>query len=251
MRNAVLVAVLALGVAGCEVIDFASGVGAALIEGEHYDVSDDGVTWVSYSSFGGSKPVRREQRVDADARTFEVAEDPIYGTDARRAYCKAGALEGSVPNGFRILSNGKGEGSSIATDGQHVWLYCDQIAGADGATFRLIGGDYGADETSVWLLSSRIDGADPASFRILDVEEEVAVDARAAYAGIFPIPTERPADIRSLGAGYSTDGVAVYWRQYRLDGADPGTFEVRRGERFGRDRSGCWTSMKAQPCLNP
>jgi len=251
MRNAVLVAVLSLGLASCEVVDFASGVGAALIEGEHYAVSEDEVTWVSYSSFGGSKPVRREQAVDADARTFEVAEDPIYATDARRAYCKAGALEGSVSTGFRILRNGKGEGSSIATDGQHVWLYCDQIAGADGATFRPIGGDYGADDAGVWLMSSRVDGADPASFRILDAEEELAVDVRAAYAGIFPIPTEHPAGIRPLGAGYSTDGVTVYWRHYRLDGADPGTFEVRRGERFGRDRSGCWTSMRAQPCLNP
>lgn len=251
MRNAVLVAVLSLGVASCEVIDFASGVGAALIEGEHYAISGDEVTWVSYSSFGGSKPVRREQRVDADVSTFEVTEDPVYAIDARRAYCKAGALEGSIAAGFRILSNGKGEGSSIATDGQHVWLYCGEIAGADGATFRLIGGDYGADDTGVWLLSSRIDGADPASFRILDVEEELAVDARAAYAGIFPIPTERPAAIRPLGAGYSTDGVKVYWRHYPLEDADPGTFEVRRGERFGRDRSGCWPLREPRPCLNP
>ncbi len=251
MRNVVLVAVLALGVAGCEVIDFASGVGAALIEGDHYAVSGDEVTWVSYSSFGGSKPVRQVHRVEADPGSFQIAEDPIYGTDARRAYCKAGALEGSVPTGFRILSNGKGEGSSIATDGQHVWRYCDRIEGADGASFRLIGGDYGADNAAVWLGASNIEGADPASFRILDAEEELAVDARAAYAGIFPIPTERPADIRILGAGYSTDGVTVYWRQYRLEGADPGTFEVRRGERFGRDRSGCWPLREPRPCLNP
>ena len=251
MRNAVLVAVLSLGVASCEIVDFASGVGAALIEGEHYAVSGDEVTWVSYSSFGGSKPHRRVQRVEADPGSFRVAEDPIYGTDARRAYCKAGALEGSVATGFRILRNGKGEGSSVATDGQHVWLYCDRIEGADGASFRLIGGEYGVDRAGVWLGASSIEGADPASFRILDVEEELAVDARAAYAGIFPIPTERPADIRSLGAGYSTDEVTVYWRQHKLDGADPGTFEVRRGERFGRDRSGCWPLRKPGPCLNP
>lgn len=250
MRNAVLVAVLSLGVASCEVIDFAAGVTAALIEGEHYAVEQGEVRWISYTS-GFSSVSRRVQTLDADAGSFVIAEDPIYGTDGHRVFCKAAVLESADPGLFRVLRNGRREAPSIATDGRHVWRYCDRIEGADGASFRLIGGDYGADEAAVWLGASNIEGADPASFRILDAEEELAVDAGAAYAGIFPIPTERPAEIRPLGAGYSTDGGKVYWRQYPLEGADPGTFEVRRGERFGRDRSGCWPLREPRPCLSP
>lgn len=250
MRTAALILALSAGLAGCDVFDFAAGVGSALIEGDHYAVEDGEVTWVSYSSFGGMTPTRRVQTLAADAATFRVADDPIYGTDARRVYCKAGALEGSNPDGFRILANGRGDGPSVVTDGRSVWHYCDRIEGADGARFRLIGAGYGLDDAGVWLQTSRIDGADPATFRILDAEETLAVDDRAAYAGIFAIPTGSPQAMRSLGAGYSTDGERVYWLQYPLEGADPASFEVRRGERFGRDRSGCWTGPRARPCLS-
>ena len=250
MRNVVLVAVLALGVTSCEVVGFAAGVSAALIEGEHYSVEQGEVRWISYTS-GFTTVSRRIQTLDADAESFEIAEDPIYGTDRHHVFCKAAVLESADPGLFRVLKNGREEGRSVATDGRYVWRYCDRIEGADGASFQQIGGDYGADHAGVWLGSSRIGGADPASFRVLDVKEELAVDARAAYAGIFPIPTDQPGTIRPLGAGYSTDGVRVYWRHYPLEGADPGTFEVRRGERFGRDRSGCWPLREPRPCLNP
>lgn len=249
MRNLVLCAALAAGLGGCDVIGFAAGVSSALIEGEHYSVEQGEVRWVSYTS-GPSTPSRRVETLDADPASFQIAEDPIYGTDTRRIFCKAGLLEGGDPRRFRVLRNGK-DGPSMATDGRQVWHYCTRIEGADGGTFRLVGGEYGADATGVYLLASRIEGADPDSFRIIDADENLAADADRAFAGIFPIPTDRSGALRSLGAGYSTDGYQVFWQQFRLEGADPASFEVRRGERFGRDRSGCWTLLEQRPCLNP
>jgi hypothetical protein len=247
MRNLVLCAALAAGLGGCDVIGFASGVGAALIEGEHYSVEQGEVRWISYTS-GPSTPSRRVQTLDADAGSFEIAEDPIYGTDRHQVFCKAAVLGGGDPDQFRVLRTGK-DGPSMATDGRQVWHYCDRVGGADGATFRLIGGEYGTDATGVYLLSSRIEGADPDSFRIIDAETRLGADTDRAYAGIFPILTDRPGALRSLGAGYSTDGQQVYWQQFLLEGADVATFEVRDGERFGRDASGCWIGPALKECL--
>ncbi len=240
----------ALLLTGCDVGDFAYGVGRALAEGEHYDVKDGRVIWVSHPSMG-SIPRRVEQPVAADAATFRVAEDKMYGLDATAVFCKGEPLEGGDPQDFRLLPHSGDERVPVATDGRKVWLSCDEIEGADGATFRFLDGRYGTDGKSVFIATSRIDGADPASLEILDPEDEVSRDASRAYAGTFPIPTDAPRSIRSLGAGYSTDGHRVYWRQFLADGADPATFEVRADERFGRDGSGCWNGPRPQPCLTP
>lgn len=251
MKSPVLfVAAAALALSGCDLGEFAYGVGRALVEGEHYDVKDGRVIWVEHPSMG-STPRRVERPVDADPRTFEVAEEKMYGADATKVFCKGRPLSGADPHGFRVLVRPGEDRVPGATDGRKVWLLCDEIEGADGATFRFGAARFGYDATSVFSATSRVDGADPRSFEILDPEAEIARDARAAYAGIFRIPTEVPAALRSLGAGYSTDGVAVYWQQFRADGADPATFEVRPGEMFGRDSSGCWSGPRPQPCLTP
>jgi len=240
----------ALALSACDLGEFATGVSRALIEGERYVVRDDEVVWVSHPGMGGT-PRRVEQRVDADGRTFVSAEDRIYGTDARSVFCRGRRLDGADPGGFRILRWPDGEAPNVATDGRRVWMNCDTVEGADGAGFRFLGGRYATDGTAVFLQSSRIAGADPSTFGIIDAGSELSRDAVAAWSGIFRIPTEAPEAIRPLGAGYATDGQAVYWRQFRVPGADPATFEVREDEMFGRDASGCWNGARAQACLTP
>ena len=249
-RFGIAAGLAALALGGCDVGDFAYGVGRALVEGEHYDVKDGRVIWVSHPSMG-STPRRVEQPVTADPATFRVAEEKMYGLDATAVFCKGEPLDGGDPQGFRLLSRSGDGRVPGATDGRKVWLLCDEVEGADGATFRLLEGRYGTDGKSVFIATSRIDGADPATLEILDLEDEISRDAGHAYAGTFPIPTDAPRSIRSLGAGYATDGRRVYWRQFTAEGADPATFEVRVGERFGRDGSGCWNGPRPQPCLDP
>lgn len=238
----------AVSLAGCDLGEFAFGVGRALTEGEHYAVKDGQVVWVSHPSMG-TTPRRVERRVEADPATFRIAAHEMYATDARAVFCKGRPLAGGDPRGFRLIPGAPDDRTPAATDGATVWLGCDEIAGADGAGFRFLQGPYATDGRSVFRATSRIDGAQPASFRILDLKNDVAVDAGAAYSGIFRIPTDTPAAIRSLGGGYTTDGRTVFWRQFVAEGADPATFRVGDGEMFGRDTSGCWTGARPQPCL--
>lgn len=245
-----ILATVAVSLAGCDVGEFAYGVGRALVEGEHYEVRDGEVVWVSHPG-PGTTPRRVEQKVEADPATFQVAEVKIYARDDRTVFCRGRPLAGSDPRGFRIIRRADDEGSPAATDGRMVWLRCDHIEGANGASFRFLQGLYASDGRAVFRATSRIDGAQPASFRILDLKNDVAVDAGAAYSGIFRIPTDTPAAIRSLGGGYTTDGRTVFWRQFVAEGADPATFRVGDGEMFGRDTSGCWTGVRPQPCLKP
>ena len=176
MKPGPIVLAAAVSLAGCDLGEFAFGVGRALTEGEHYAVKDGQVVWVSHPSMG-TTPRRVERRVEADPATFRIAAHEMYATDSRAVFCKGRPLAGGDPRGFRLIPGAPDDRTPAATDGATVWLGCDEIAGADGAGFRFLQGPYATDGRAVFRATSRIDGAQPASFRILDLGNDVAVDA--------------------------------------------------------------------------
>lgn len=221
----------------------------SLVEGDHYEVTRDGVIWVNWSSIGGP-PSRTEHAVEADPTTFEILRDDRFGRDANSVFCEGKPLDHADPSTFRVISTLQEGARAYVADARYVWADCDFIEGADGATFRALNGDYARDAITVYSWKWPIDGADPSSFRVLEENPEYARDNTGVWRGSLPIPTDRPDEFRIVGANYSTDGVAVFFGQDAVPGAHAPSFHIPGGYAIGRDRNTCWIGTQSTDCPN-
>jgi hypothetical protein len=220
--------------------------GCALIEAAHYDVTPEAVYWVSYPSTSSNPSFERYVRdIEADPQTFEILAYGDWGKDRLNAYYRGFPIAGADVAAFRPLS------AELASDSTWVWNGREIIEGADGASFTLISRRYGVDRVAAYAGWMRFIPCDLSSFTVLESEEETfTADSRCVYAGGLQLPLQDRASFELLGAGYSRDRAGVYWRQFKVTGADPTSFHIPPGTRIGRDRSGCWLGPSSRPCTD-
>lgn len=220
-------------------------VGCASIAGERYEVRKDGVYWISYPGSSAHPSFEKmERKTAANQVTFEALAFAPWGKDDHRGYFEGIAVTGTDPASFTAISN------ILATDDTGVWYGTEPIDGADGATFRLIGPQLAVDKAAAYSGGSRFVPCDVATFQPVDSEDgDFSADSKCVYFAVFKLPLQDRESFELIGAGYSKDRFAVYWRQDQVIGADVATFRLAPGTRLGRDKSGCWLGTEVKACL--
>ena len=197
----------------------------------------------SYAVAGGKVMYWNGEVAEADPATWQYL-GYGFGKDARHVYFDGYVLEDADPATFVLEHHVEGRG--WARDAGHVWYreyqssdYSDgesielvegggafigidetfarvgdrvlrcgrEVADADAATFRALGGGWYADAGSLWFDDRRVPVADVESVRIRD---------GYAIAELDDVST-----LRSLGHGYATDARRVLYAGFTLDGPDP------------------------------
>ena len=179
-----------------------------------------------------------------DAPTFKRI-NQAYATDVNHVYYWNEILEGADPVSFRALS--EGYAADYAADKQHVWYNGDIIEGADPATF-VAPEDKNAsylahDAHDYYWQDQPLHVADMGSFKIID--DGWAVDSRNVYylgidaqIGENVVPVGDYHTFRVLNDCYAADDKCVYYKNRLVEGADPKTFAVLKGEHhYGKDRN--------------
>ncbi|WP_084417838.1 DKNYY domain-containing protein [Henriciella litoralis] len=244
-RLAGLLIITLLTSAGCGVFETVN----SLVEGDHYSVQEGRVVWISWSSMGGP-PSRAERAVDANAETFNILDDARYGEDGEHVFCEGRILDAADASSFHVLPRVEGGERDYAVDATNVWTGCERVQDADAGTFQPLAGSYGKDAEHVFSWKYVIDGADAGTFVPLDQDPDYGRDRTGIWYASFLMPVTNPDRFRLIGGNYSTDGDAIYYAQYKVDGADVASFRVPKGMSYGRDNSGCWTGTMPKPCLS-
>lgn len=203
------------------------------------------VYWAAYPGSSAHPTLERvERQIEADAATFRQERFRDWASDRHQAYFRGRAIGPVDQVSFSARSN------ALAADRETVWLQGEPVDGADPESFRLLGGPYAIDAHNAYSGRLRIEVCDHPTFRVIgEGIDSFGVDDQCVFAGSIRVPVEDRASFELLGAGYARDSVAVYWRQYKLEGADLQTFHVPSGMRYGVDRNGCWTGPQPRACL--
>ena len=207
---------------------------------------DGAVYWAGYPGTSGFPTLERvERQLDADPATFKIEPFPDWASDRDHVYYR-GHIVGAVDQpSFSARS------ADLAADVRSVWLDGQRVEGADPVTFRQLAERYAVDANRAYygwtgfevceLASLRIDGRGVDTF---------AIDDECVFAGSFAVPVQDRESFEVIGAGYTRDRYQVYWLQFVVEGADPRSFFVPAGMRYGRDASSCWSGVRRIECLN-
>ena len=136
-------------------------------------------------------------------------------------------------------------GGSYAKDKFHVYVNSQVRDDIDPATFDSIPGGFTRDRTHVWTqYGEDVSGVDPATVTVVDPESgnifwikdkngvyflNYLAELGDPFAGIIKLPMANPETFGSVdkgdfGLGYASDGINVYYKSKKLDGADPVSF---------------------------
>ena len=192
------------------------------------------------SSFAESKPE------GYDPSTYKRLNE-LYTFDVNHVYYRYNnsykILEGADPSTFKALS------VDYAADMHHVWFHCNMIEGADPATFVLPDGDIlslgfalAHDAHDYYMGDLPLHVANMGSFRLID--SHWALDSlQVYYLGIVGNTYNRAVsagDYRTfkvLNEFYAVDSKCVYYKNNIVEGADPASFAVLKGEDdYGEDK---------------
>jgi hypothetical protein len=139
------------------------------------------------------------------------------------------------PSSFKVLSD------DYATDMHHVWYEDSIIEGAEPATFAVPNGDISRlahDAHDYYMRNRPLHVADMGSFRQID--NNWALDSLHVYyldADINSVPVGDYRTFKALNGFYAIDAMCVYYRNNIVEGADPASFAVLKGQyHYGQDR---------------
>lgn len=175
-----------------------------------------------------------------DASTFKRI-NQTYATDVNHVYCWNEILEGADPVSFRALDE------NYAADTLHVWYNGNIIEGADPATFAAPGDKsfprLAHDAHDYYWQDQPLHVADMGSFKRIGADW--AVDSQNVYylgidseIGENVIPVGDYRSFRELYGCYAADDKYVYYKNRLVEGADPKTFSVLKGEyHYGKDKN--------------
>ena len=191
-------------------------------------------------SFSESKPE------GYDPSTYKRLNE-LYTFDVNHVYYRFNSsykiLEGADPSTFKALS------VDYAADMHHVWFHYNMIEGADPATFVLPDGDIlslgcalAHDAHDYYMGEVPLHVANMGSFRLID--SNWALDSlQVYYLGIVGNSYHRAVsagDYRTfkvLNEFYAVDSKCVYYKNNIVEGADPASFAVLKGEDdYGQDK---------------
>jgi hypothetical protein len=203
------------------------------------------VYWAHYPGSSAFPTLERvETLLDADASTFRVEPFADWASDQHNAYYR-GRIAGPVHQ-----PSFSARDAAHAADRVTVWLYGEMIDGADPASFRPLRDGYAVDNQRAYYRRTGIEACDLGSLQVVgEGIDAFLVDDECVFSGIFQAPVRDRSSFEQLGAGYARDAYQVYWMQYVVQGADPASFHVPAGMRYGVDSSGCWSGTRATPCL--
>lgn len=195
---------------------------------------------IGSSSFAEGKPE------GYDPSTYKRL-NKTYTLDVNHVYYRFNVtyeiLEGADPSTFKVLSD------DYAADMHHVWFNGNMIEGAEPATFVAPDGDISAvadaiahDAHDYYMGDQPLHVANMGSFRRID--SNWALDSlQVYYIGIFGDRYDRAVsagDYRTfkvLNKFYAVDSKCVYYKNNIVEGADPASFAVLKGEDlYGQDK---------------
>lgn len=233
MRASWLRVVIAAACAGCS-----GPTGYLERDGEIY--------WAGYPGSSSFPTLERvERQLDADPATFKIEPFTDWASDSNHVYYRGQAIGPVDQPSFSA------RGADLAADADSVWQHGQLIEGADPATFRQLAHGYGVDATRAYYGWTGFEVCDLASLRIAgDADHAFALDDECVFAGSFSVPVRDRSSFEIVEAGFTRDRYQVYWLQYVLEGADPASFFVPAGMRYGRDSSGCWNGTGRIECMN-
>jgi hypothetical protein len=173
-----------------------------------------------------------------DSSTYKRLNE-TYALDVNHVYYGYERLEGADPNTFKIL------GGDYATDMHHVWFNDCMIEGAEPATFVVPDGDISNlahDAHDYYMGPQPLHVANMGNFRQID--NNWAVDSLHVYYLDIDVLAEKKAvsvgdfrTFKALNAFYAIDAKCVYYKNNIVEGADPTSFAVLKGQyHYGQDK---------------
>jgi len=225
-------------ISSSDIFPFLKSLAGVFLEGEHFEVREDEVVWITFSATG-----KYEIKLEADPNTFTLMNHKYYAHDHERVYYGFREINDADPNSFRIVNK------FYAADSKQAYKTDSLIDGANGAFFEYLGGSFSKDDKNVFAGTSKMEICDFPSFRYIGgYLDEFALDDKCAYSGLFQIPVQDRKTFQLLGKGFSKDSKAAYWHNHLLEGADPKSFKVIKGKGIAKDKNGCWYGPQAKPC---
>lgn len=173
---------------------------------------------------------RLDHSISDDPAHFELLDGDL-SKDGNAVYRSDGTVLSDDPAHFAIISNT--DHYLFTRDSRVVAVNGKPVAGADPATFRVLGGAYARDDRRVFYFTDQIADADLTSFH--PVDGPYAIDSRRVYWMGKPIAGADPSTFRVLNADFecSADQKHAYYRQLVITDADPSSFPP------GRAVTGC------------
>lgn len=190
-----------------------------------------------FVTFGSSAYAERKPE-GYDSSTYKRLNEK-YALDVNHVYYGYERLEGADPSTFKIL------GEDYATDMHHVWFNDCMIEGAEPATFVVPDGDISNlahDAHDYYLEHQPLHVANMGNFRQID--NNWAVDSLHVYYLDIDVLAEKKAvsvgdyrTFKALNAFYAIDAKCVYYKNNIVEGADPPSFAVLKGQyHYGQDK---------------
>ena len=188
-----------------------------------------------------------ERKPEYDPSTYKCL-NKTYALDVNHAYYWDEILEGANPSTFKVL------GHHYATDMHHVWYNSIMIEGADPATFAVQDDDISDlahealshlahDAHDYYRRGQPLNVANMGSFRLID--DNWALDSlQVYYISIYEseekkaVPVGDYRTFKALNTFYAVDSKYVYYKNNIVEGADPASFAVLKGEyHYAKDKN--------------
>ena len=194
-----------------------------------------------------SSPYTERKPEGYDPSTYKRL-NKTYALDVNHAYYWDEILEGANPSTFKVL------GHHYATDMHHVWYNDIIIEGADPATFVVQDDDISDlahealshlahDAHDYYRRDQPLHVANMGCFRLID--DNWALDSlQVYYIGIYEseekkaVPVGDYRTFKALNTFYAVDAKCVYYKNNIVEGADPASFAVLKGEyHYAKDKN--------------
>lgn len=197
-----------------------------------------------FASFGLSEFAAKKPN-EYDSSTFKRLNES-YAKDVNHVYYCNEILENADPVSFRVLNE------NYSADARHVWYRNDTIQGANPATFVILTDDSKSfdfsfvlahDDHDYYCGTHPLHVADMASFK--KEGSNWAVDSHNVYylgmdakIGKEVVPIGDYHTFHELSYRYAADAKCVYYKSEIVEGADPKSFAVLKGEQdYGQDNN--------------
>lgn len=192
---------------------------------------DDGIGRSDYARDREKVFARGKALPGADPATFKFAgQSHFYQADKNRVYYNGKVLESADPGTFEMLKTADGGPTAFYRDRAAVYFDGRPLPLLKGASARLVGRNYVADDQNAVYYYQPLMGVDVKTLRAHSENESVAMDKASVFYEGRLVPEADPATFKPLERSYAKDARRVYHFSQKkmtvVEGADAPTFEV-------------------------